>query len=106
MMVMLRNAILILGLTLAASCAMIDEDGDATPIVRDGCHVAGCSSQLCTDRSDLVTTCEWLPEYECFQAATCERQAATGACDWTPTPALQACLAGKLSPARRTVPRR
>lgn len=58
------------------------------------CVTAGCSGQLCVEASegDIVTTCEWLPEYACYQAATCERQP-EGKCGFTPTPELDACLA-------------
>lgn len=70
--------------------------------VSDGCYVGGCSSQVCSDDPDVVTTCEWLPEYACYQDATCARQP-DGACGWTPTPELLACLAdpppGPMSPA-------
>jgi hypothetical protein len=58
---------------------------------RDGCVRSGCSGQVCADRG-VATTCEWLPHYACYRAATCERQA-SGRCDWTSTPELQACLA-------------
>ncbi len=60
-------------------------------IIRDNCHVGGCSDQLCSDRPDQVSTCEWIPEYECYRDATCERQD-DGECGWTATPDLEACL--------------
>ena len=60
--------------------------------VSDGaCYVGGCSSHVCSDNPDVVTTCEWRPEYACYREATCERQT-SGECGWTMTPALQACL--------------
>lgn len=58
------------------------------------CYVGGCSSQLCTDRPDAVSTCEYREEYACYQTARCERQA-SGQCGWTPSAELQACLADK-----------
>ncbi len=60
------------------------------------CKVRGCSRQLCTgaDGGDVVTTCEWKPEYVCYRTATCERQE-DGACGWTPTAELQECLTGR-----------
>ena len=54
------------------------------------CIKTGCSSQVCSDH-DVITTCEWRPEYACYQKATCERQA-DGNCGFTQTPALRACL--------------
>lgn len=59
--------------------------------VAKGCFVGGCSGQVCSDDAGVVTTCEWRPEYACYQDATCERQA-DGQCGWTDTPALQQCL--------------
>lgn len=54
------------------------------------CFKTGCSKQVCADE-DVVTTCEWRDEYACYQKATCERQA-DGACAFTKTPELTACL--------------
>jgi hypothetical protein len=55
------------------------------------CYRGGCSGQLCTDRPNAISTCEFRPEYACYAAATCERQA-DGECGWTQTTELQACL--------------
>jgi hypothetical protein len=54
------------------------------------CKKTGCSSQICSDQ-DVVTTCEWRSEYECYQKAICERQR-NGECGFTQTPELAACL--------------
>ncbi|MEK7601595.1 MAG: hypothetical protein AAB480_03645 [Patescibacteria group bacterium] len=56
------------------------------------CYVGGCSAQMCTDRPDAVSTCEYRESYACYKTATCERQK-SGQCGWTPTPQLAACLA-------------
>lgn len=55
------------------------------------CYVGGCSGQVCSDRPDVITTCEWKEEYACYRTATCERQP-DGNCGWTPTSELNACL--------------
>ena len=55
------------------------------------CFRTGCSSQVCADH-DVVTTCEYRPEYACYQKAACERQR-NGECGFTQTAELQACLA-------------
>jgi hypothetical protein len=55
------------------------------------CYVGGCSAQLCTDRPDAVSTCEYNAKYACYKQATCERQS-SGWCGWTETPQLAACL--------------
>ncbi len=75
----------------STACIMDDDGSDSRQIIRDDCHVGGCSNQLCSDEPDVVSTCEWVPEYECYRTATCERQD-DGACGWTETPDLQACL--------------
>jgi hypothetical protein len=57
-----------------------------------GCMVGGCSAELCSDHPDMVSPCIWRDAYVCFRDATCARQP-SGACGWTPTPELGACLA-------------
>lgn len=56
------------------------------------CFVGGCSSQVCSDRANVVTTCDYRPQYACYRTAKCERQT-NGQCGWTMTTALQQCLA-------------
>jgi hypothetical protein len=56
-----------------------------------GCFVGGCSGQICSDQEGVVSTCEFRPEYACYQNATCERQA-DGACGWTQTEELAMCI--------------
>lgn len=55
------------------------------------CYVGGCSLQVCSDRPDIVTTCDWREEYACYRDATCEAQA-DGTCGWTMTAELAVCL--------------
>ena len=54
------------------------------------CMKTGCSSQVCSDQ-EVMTTCEFKPEYECYRKAACERQK-NGDCGFTETPELLACL--------------
>jgi len=63
------------------------------PTVTAPCRLGGCSSQLCLgpDAPDVITTCEYRPEYACYLSAACEPQA-SGACGWTETDELTACL--------------
>jgi hypothetical protein len=63
------------------------------PGAEGGCYVGGCSAQVCSDRPDAITTCEWLPEYECYRTAECARQP-DGNCGWTETLELEQCLEG------------
>ncbi len=71
----------------------------ANPPAASDCFVGGCSGQVCSDREGVITTCEWRPEYACYQDddATCERQP-SGACGWTPTAELNSCLAHPTTP--------
>jgi hypothetical protein len=54
------------------------------------CFKTGCSSQVCSDE-EVITTCEWRTEYECYKTARCERQS-NGKCGFTDTPELRRCL--------------
>lgn len=54
------------------------------------CMKTGCSGQVCSDQ-EVITTCEYRTEYECYKKATCERQA-NGDCGFTQTPELTKCL--------------
>ncbi len=62
----------------------------STATASGGCVITGCSSHICAEE-DQVTTCEYREEYACYQTAKCERQS-DGACGWTMTDELQACL--------------
>jgi len=55
------------------------------------CMKTGCSGQICSDH-EVITTCEYRTEYECYKKATCERQA-SGECGFTKTKELTDCLA-------------
>ena len=67
--------------------------GDPAHARTDGsCFIGGCSDEVCSDRTDYVTSCIWYDGYACLRTAMCARQPG-GACGWTPTPELEACLA-------------
>ena len=60
----------------------------------NGCAVAGCSGQLCVEESEaanIVTDCEYRPEFGCYEDAHCGRQI-NGHCGWTETAQLKQCL--------------
>ena len=65
-------------------------DPPPPPPPQGACVKTGCSGQICAEQ-DMFSTCEYRPEYACYQTAACERQA-DGKCGWTQTPALTACL--------------
>lgn len=63
-----------------------------TSSVKNDCAVGGCSGTLCGEPGeDLISTCEYKEEYQCYKQAVCERQA-TGKCGWTQTDEFAACL--------------
>ena len=41
---------------------------------KPACKPSGCSGVICSDKKDLVSTCEWAEEYACYKNAICERQ--------------------------------
>lgn len=58
----------------------------------EACAPTGCSGTVCAPESEqIMTTCEYRPEYECYKTATCERQP-DGQCGWTQTVELDTCL--------------
>jgi hypothetical protein len=63
------------------------------PPPASACIKSGCCGTVCVEPGkEVVTTCEYRPEYACYQKATCEKQA-DGNCGWTQTAELTACLA-------------
>ena len=59
----------------------------------DDCLKSGCSGTVCVEPGkEVVTTCEYKPEYGCYKEGVCERQG-DGSCAWTQSPSLTACLA-------------
>lgn len=76
-------------------CEMKGINGGAVPVcIKDPaqgpCIKTGCSGQVCADH-DVITKCDFRPEYACYRQATCELQA-DGTCGFTQTPALTQCL--------------
>ncbi len=63
----------------------------STPITTGKCYVGGCSSQICSDKPGVISTCEYTESYACYKTAKCERQV-SGQCGWTETASLMACL--------------
>ena len=83
--------------TSSTHCEMKGINGGAIPVCINNappaaaCAKSGCSGQVCADHS-VITTCEMRPEYGCYHAATCERQA-SGECGFTASASLATCLA-------------
>ncbi|WP_232287436.1 hypothetical protein [Anaeromyxobacter dehalogenans] len=63
------------------------------PAPAGACRRTGCAGELCA-AEDLVSPCIMKPEFACYVAARCERQA-DGACGWTEDAALRRCLSEK-----------
>jgi len=61
---------------------------------KNDCVKSGCSSQLCIESGhEVITTCDFKPEYACYKTAICTRQP-NGQCGFTQTAALVRCLKG------------
>ena len=58
----------------------------------DDCIATGCSGQVCAAES-VITTCEYRPEYACYDDPYTSCGCHEGSCGWAPTPELEACLA-------------
>ncbi len=87
----------ILSLLVVAGCGLEDTDknfpqpSDYECVIDEQCMVSGCSSQLCLpEGSDVVTTCEYLSEYGCYQEANCG--CFENKCQWEPTDELSECI--------------
>jgi len=79
-----------------------DRQKSAECLTDTDCVPAGCSGQVCTtiaQASDLITTCEFRPEYACLQFTSCGCQ--QGLCQWAETEQYAACLSQ--SPEARIV---
>jgi eight-cysteine-cluster-containing protein len=86
----MRYALLILLLACGSKSNSPSEPSNQSPAA---CIKTGCSGTVCAEPGkEVMTTCEYKPEYGCYKDGVCERQG-NGACGWTQTPALQACLA-------------
>ncbi len=62
----------------------------SAPVATKPCIKTGCGNQVCAEE-EMITTCEWRPEHECYRRARCERQT-NGQCGFTQTRELTACL--------------
>lgn len=62
------------------------------------CRATGCSATLCASQ-DVLSTCEYRPEHDCFREPTTSCGCFEGRCAWAPTEELKACLQ-KVAPAR------
>jgi eight-cysteine-cluster-containing protein len=68
-----------------------------------GCQIGGCSGQVCASTSDEppITTCEFRPEYACYQQhGVCENLG--DGCAWTMSEELQGCLDAAGSSAQQS----
>ena len=76
-------------------------DGDAGPPNEQeaqcrsdaDCMVTGCSGQVCASEP-VFTTCEWRPEYACYDEAYTSCECFEGRCGWEATDELAECLEG------------
>lgn len=76
-------------LSLITSIILITPACDEPEIL---CVTDGCSGEICRDETSppVNTTCDWKPEYSCFELTQCEQQS-NGKCGWTQTSEYIAC---------------
>lgn len=72
----------------------VTNENNQSPSNPNACYIGGCSSQICSDKENAVSTCEYKSEYACYKNAECKRQS-NGQCRWTQTAELKTCLGGK-----------
>ncbi|CAN5847546.1 hypothetical protein BH11MYX2_BH11MYX2_41110 [soil metagenome] len=81
-------------LLLAAACGGKAPPAQPAPGEPGGaqtCMKTGCSETVCA-AEQMMSTCEYKPEYACYKTATCEWQA-SGGCGWRESAELTGCLA-------------
>ncbi|HZX12369.1 MAG TPA: eight-cysteine-cluster domain-containing protein [Candidatus Nanoarchaeia archaeon] len=87
-------------LLFLTACTLLPEERQPRQCTTDNdCMKAGCSSQLCTTKTqapDIITTCEYKPEYACYQQATCG--CVQGACTWKDQANVNQCVQDKKTP--------
>lgn len=77
------------GMSVALAGCMFDAPSQSR--TGGSCVISGCSAEVCSDQA-VVSPCIWRDAYVCFRDARCEHQS-DGACGWTQTSELKACLA-------------
>lgn len=75
-----------------AAGARIASKGECAPPPAKKCFVGGCSGQICSDRPDVVTTCEWAPSYRCVSLSECGPFGPGGACAWKASDPYTRCV--------------
>jgi eight-cysteine-cluster-containing protein len=83
--------IAVVGMAACAKPGPAQPPPEVEPPPAAECRATGCSGTVCASE-DVITTCEFRPEYACYQSAACAAQT-DGQCGWTMTPELEACLA-------------
>lgn len=86
---MIRSGMLLIA--LSASVLGACEPPPVPPPVGSDCRKTGCSEEVCAAQ-DVVTTCEWRPQYACYRAASC-RRLSSGECGFVRNATLDQCLA-------------
>ena len=61
--------------------------------IDEDCEVGGCNGEVCTIKEKIgkfVTTCVWLPGYECLKETSC--RCINGKCQWEQTLSYRFCM--------------
>ncbi len=89
---------LILALLLIVGCEKNTSEpqpaggGEVECVTDDDCIKGGCSGTICQskDAPPVFTTCEYVPEYDCYKGIEC--RCVDGKCDWGKTEEFDKCV--------------
>lgn len=88
------NTLVLLFVVLLTACTQVNEPLAGAECSSDSdCSPAGCSSQLCIPKekaNDIITTCEFRPEYECLRLTNCG--CISNKCQWIENDDYSECL--------------
>ncbi|MBK6847610.1 MAG: hypothetical protein IPG96_08790 [Proteobacteria bacterium] len=76
----------------SAAGVRIVSKGKCGPPPAKECYVGGCSGQICSERPDVVTTCEWAPTYRCVSLSECGPFGPGGTCAWKNSDSYTRCV--------------
>jgi len=54
------------------------------------CFVGGCSNQVCSNKPDIITTCEFKEIYNCYKLTECK--CIDNKCQWESNQEFEECL--------------
>ena len=59
------------------------------------CYKTGCSGHICASKQ-IISTCEWKEEYQCYKDQECIFDSNSSQCQWSDPKALEKCVSGEI----------